>query len=130
MGFCKKIETSDTDAINSIASQLSAEQSTRASADTALSNRCTALENAKADKTTTYVGSVTVNSGTQGVAITANVAGNAKFVCWLGVSSVGFIGSPYIVDMDKENTSIYDKNTESGYTYTAYYLAYHDNYYV
>lgn len=55
MGFCKKIETSETDEINSIASQLSAEQSTRASADTALSNRCTALENANTYASTEHL---------------------------------------------------------------------------
>jgi hypothetical protein len=81
--------------------------------------------------TSLYVGSVTVDSGNGiGISITANVAGNAKFVCWLGVCSDSFIGSPYIVDMDKTSARIFDKNPVSGNKYTAYYLAYHDNYYV
>lgn len=80
----------------------------------------------KADKTTASglkVENVIVDTKTEGsIQLTANVTGNNKFVCWIGVASIGFLGTPYISDFDKPTTHIFDRNMESGYKYQAYYL--------
>lgn len=67
------------------------------------------------------------STGNQGIPISPKLSGRQRFVCWIGVSSVGFESSPYIDQMHVASATIYDKNTEAGHSYKAYYLAYNDS---
>lgn len=67
------------------------------------------------------------STGNQGIPISPKLSGRQRFVCWIGVSSVGFEGSPYIDQMHVASATIYDKNTEAGHSYKAYYLTYNDS---
>lgn len=87
-------------------------------------------QTARIDKlSTTEVRKVRVNSASSMPSyteITAAVPSGYSFLCWLGVSSVNFIGSPYIVDLTAQTSRIYDVNglIEDGFYYDAYYLIY------
>lgn len=56
--------------------------------------------------------------------ITATVPDGYTFLCWVGVSSINFLGSPYILNSSEQSTGIFDINgvIGSGYYYDAFYL--------
>ena len=57
---------------------------------------------------------VEVASGNNNTNITAPNIRGYNFLCWIGVSSIGFVGTPYLEDYVSQSTKVWDKNPGSG----------------
>lgn len=69
-----------------------------------------------------HVQPVSVSANSYPTAISAPQISGFAFKCWLGVASIGFLGSPYIEDMLASSTNIFDLHRNAEKTYTAWAL--------
>lgn len=67
-----------------------------------------------------------VTTGGEASPLTAENVDGYNFLCWVGVASSGFIGTPYIENHEAQTTQIFDKNyyegTDKNYLATALYI--------
>lgn len=54
------------------------------------------------------------SSGIINVSVSADSYSGYTFYCWVGVASIGFVGTPYIEDYSSSSTKIWDRNGASG----------------
>lgn len=54
------------------------------------------------------------SSGIVNVSVSADSYSGYAFYCWVGVASVGFVGTPYIENYNSSSTKIWDRNGASG----------------